>query len=52
VLVDKLILEKDEDILILILTLMKILAEGELAPVILLSTPVLARLNHHLSSKH
>jgi DNA-binding Xre family transcriptional regulator len=52
VLVDKLILEKDEDILILILSLMKILTEGEAAPVILLSTPVLARLNHHLSSKN
>jgi hypothetical protein len=52
VLVDKLILEKDEDILILILTLMKILAEGEAAPVILLSTPVLSRLNHHLLSKN
>ncbi len=52
VLVDKLILEKDEDILILILTLMKILGEGESAPVIMLSTPVLTRLNHHLSSKN
>jgi hypothetical protein len=38
VLVDKLILEKDEDILILILSLMKLLAEGETAPVILLAT--------------
>lgn len=52
ILVDKLILEKDEDILILILTLQKILADGEQAPVILLSTPVLSRLNHHLSSKN
>lgn len=52
VLVDKLVIEKDEDILILILSLMKILAEGEAAPNILLSTPVLTRLNHHLSSKN
>ena len=52
VLVDNLIMEKDEDILILILTLMKILAEGEAAPNILLSTPVLSRLNHHLASKN
>jgi len=52
VLVDKLIIEKDEDILILILQLMKMLAEGEAAPNILLSTPVLSRLNHHLSSKN
>ena len=52
VLVDKLVIEKDEDILILILKLMKILAEGEMAPNILLSTPVLSRLNHHLSSKN
>jgi len=51
VLVDKLILEKDEDILILILSLMRILSDGEAAPMILLSTPVLARLNNHLSSK-
>jgi len=52
VLVDKLILEKEQQILILILQLMKILAEGEKAPVILLSTPVLARLNSHLVSKN
>ena len=31
---------------------MKILAEGEAAPIILLSTPVLSRLNHHLASKN
>ncbi len=31
---------------------MKILAEGEKAPIILLSTPVLARLNTHLVSKN
>lgn len=52
VLVDKLVMEKDEDILILILSLMKTLTEGESAPAILLSTSVLSRLNHHLSSKN
>ena len=52
VLVDKLILEKEQEILILILQLMKILAEGEKAPDILLATPVLARLNTHLASKN
>jgi len=31
---------------------MKILAEGEKAPIILLSTPALGRLNHHLASKN
>jgi hypothetical protein len=31
---------------------MKILSEGGAAPNILLSTPVLTRLNHHLSSKN
>lgn len=51
-LVDKLVLEKEESILILILTLMKVLAEGDKAPGVLLSTPVLARLNAHLSSKN
>ncbi|CDW75208.1 UNKNOWN [Stylonychia lemnae] len=52
VLVDKLILEKEEEILVLILQLMKILAEGEKAPVLLLNTPVLARLNTHLASRN
>lgn len=52
VLVDKLILEKEESILILILQLLKILSEGEKAPHILLATPVLARLNGHLVSKN
>ncbi len=51
VLVDKLVLEKQESILILILTLMKILLEGERAPLIILSTPALQRLNSHLASK-
>jgi hypothetical protein len=31
---------------------MKILAEGEKAPVLLLNTPVLARLNTHLASRN
>lgn len=52
VLVDKLVLEKEEEILILILKLLKVLLEGEKAPIILLSTPVLARLNSHLTSKN
>ena len=51
VLVDKLVMEKKKPILILILTLMKILVEGEKAPHILLATAVLARLNAHLLSK-
>jgi hypothetical protein len=38
VLVDKLIVEKNEETLILILHLMKILSEGEKAPIILLKT--------------
>lgn len=49
---DKLILEKEEEILVLILQLMKILAEGEKAPILLLNTPVLARLNTHLASRN
>jgi len=51
-LVDKLVLEKDESILILILQLIKVLAEGEKAPMILLNCPSLARLNTHLTSKN
>ena len=51
-LVDKLVIEKEESILILILTLMKVLAEGEKAPMILLNAPSLARLNTHLVSKN
>lgn len=51
-LVDKLVLEKDQGILILILTLMKILMEGGGAPSIILSTPSLLRLNSHLTSDH
>jgi hypothetical protein len=51
-LVDKLVLEKEEPILILILQLIKVLAEGEKAPMILLNCPTLARLNTHLVSKN
>jgi hypothetical protein len=50
VLVDKLVMEKEEEILILILKLIKILNEGELAPTILQNTPVIERLNKHLGS--
>ena len=51
-LIDKLVMEKEEEILILILQLLKILTEGEKAPLILLNTPALARLNSHLVSKN
>ena len=52
ILVENLVIEKDEDIMILILTLLRVLSDGEAAPMILLGTPVLARLNKHLSSKN
>lgn len=52
VLIDKLVMERVEDILILILQLLKILTEGEKAPNILLATPSLNRLNTHLGSKN
>ena len=52
VLVDKLVDEKNEDILILILTLLKILNEGEQAPHIIQNTEVFGRLNDHLKSFH
>lgn len=48
VLVDKLVGEKEESILILILSLMAMLLEGELATSLILNTPVLERLNMHL----
>lgn len=51
-LIDKLVLEKEEPILILILELIKLLAEGEKAPNLLLACPSLARLNTHLVSKN
>jgi hypothetical protein len=51
-LVDKLVDEKEESILILIMTLLKILCEGEKAPTILLTTPALERLNSHLACQN
>jgi len=51
VLVEKLVEEKEDDILVLILKLMNILLEGEMATPLLLNTPVLVRLNAHLKSK-
>lgn len=50
VLVEKLVLEKDSDILVLILQLLCILLEGDMATPYILNTPVLARLNGHLKS--
>ena len=52
VLVDKLVQEQEDSILVLILKLLLILAEGEKAPAILLATPVLVRLNGHLTSRN
>jgi len=52
VLVDKLVAEREEIILILILKLMNICLEGDLATSLLLNTPVLARLNMHLASNN
>mmetsp|Transcript_39466 Transcript_39466/g.39017 ORF Transcript_39466/g.39017 Transcript_39466/m.39017 type:complete len:288 (+) Transcript_39466:27-890(+) len=52
ILVDRLILEPEEPILIQILTLLKILLEGERAPSIILSTQALSRLNDHLKSEN
>lgn len=51
-LVDKLVTEKEDSILILILTLMSILLEGEMATVLLLNTSVLQRLNTHLAASN
>lgn len=50
ILVDKLNEEKDENILILILSLLKILIEGEAAPLVIQGSDVLPRLNNHLKS--
>ena len=50
VLVDKLVEEKQEEILILILHLLKILNEGEQAPLVIQNTEALIRLNGHLTS--
>lgn len=52
ILIDKLVFEKEEIILVLILYLLKILLEGEKAPAIVLSTQALSRLNSHLTSKN
>lgn len=52
VLVEKLVYEREEIILILILKLMNILLEGDLATSLLLNTLVLTRLNMHLTSNN
>ena len=52
VLVDKLVAEREDIILILILKLMNILLEGDLATSLLLNTPVLERLNMHLAASN
>jgi hypothetical protein len=52
ILVEKLVLEKEDCILILILKLLNMLLEGEMATDLILSTSVLARLNGHLKSKN
>jgi|TARA_B110000305_G_C19436939_1_gene639539 hypothetical protein len=44
--------EKDRNILILILHLLKILNEGEAAALVIQSTDALERLNKHLTSDH
>jgi hypothetical protein len=49
-LVDKLVDEQEESILILILTLLNIALEGELATGLVLNTHILVRLNEHLAS--
>jgi hypothetical protein len=49
-LVDKLVAEREEEILILVLRLLNILLEGELATGLVLNTHILQRLNDHLKS--
>ena len=49
-LVDNLVKETDEGILILILSLLKTLIEGEAAPLVIQDSKVLPRLNTHLKS--
>lgn len=51
ILVEKLVLEKETDILILILQLINILLEGDMATPYVLNTPILPRLNKHLTAK-
>jgi hypothetical protein len=50
VLIDKLVQEENQTILILILELLKILNEGELAPMVIQGSDALSRLNKHLKS--
>lgn len=52
VLIDQLVKEQDQDILILILELLKILNEGEAASVVVQGTDALKHLNMHLKSTH
>ena len=52
VLVDKLVAETEENILILILRLMNILLEGDMATPLILNTDVLSRLNTHLTANN
>lgn len=52
ILVDNLVKEKEDVILILILKLLNMLLEGEMSTDLILSTPVLQRLNGHLTSKN
>jgi hypothetical protein len=52
ILVDKLVDEKEEEIMILIMKLLSMLLEGEMATDLVLSTPVLHRLNDHLKSSN
>jgi len=52
VLIDKLVDEKVEEILVLILRLLKILNEGELAPMVVQGADSLSRLNKHLTSSN
>ena len=51
-LVEKLVSEKEDVILILILKLINILLEGDMATTLLLGTDVLLRLNSHLTAKN
>ena len=51
-LVEKLVDEKEDSILILILRLINILLEGESATGLLMSTLILDRLNGHLKAKN
>ena len=50
ILVEKLVAEKEEPIVCLVLRLLNILLEGELATGLVLNTPVIRHLNHHLKS--